>query len=225
MTMLPSRSRFLSLLAAPFVAAPVVALAVLCAAGPVAAQAVAEAPDAVIKKAVAEVAAAISADRDIQAGNRPKIVALIESRVLPHLDMAAMTRSAAGRHWPRATPEQQRALTAEFSRLLINTYAGAFSAYRPDTAIDFRPARLDDGGNAASVRSTVTARGGEPMQIDYFLEKGAAGWKVIDINVLGARLVETYKNQFNGAITANGMDGLIKTLAERNKAIEARGRS
>ncbi|MFN0162739.1 MAG: phospholipid-binding protein MlaC, partial [Burkholderiales bacterium] len=159
----------------------------------------AEAPDTVIKKAVADVAAAISADRDIQTGNRPKVVALIEARVLPHLDMGAMTRAAAGRHWPRATPDQQRALTSEFSRLLINTYAGAFSAYRPDTTIEFRPARIEDGGNAALVRSNVIARGGEPMQIDYFLEKGAAGWKVIDINVLGARLVETYKNQFSGA--------------------------
>lgn len=193
------------------------------ATGTVRAQA-ADAPDTVIKKAVADVAAAISADRDIQAGNRPKVVALIEARVLPHLDMGAMTRAATGRHWPRATPEQQRALTAEFSRLLINTYAGAFSAYRPDTTIEFRPARIEDGGNAAQVRSSVIARGGEPMQIDYFLEKGAAGWKVIDINVLGARLVETYKNQFNGAISATGIDGLIKSLAERNKAIEARAK-
>lgn len=206
-----------------FAALALLGTALFTAGGDLRAQS-ADAPDTVIKKAVAEVAAAISADRDIQAGNRPKVVALIEARVLPHLDMGAMTRAAAGRHWPRATTEQQRALTAEFSRLLVNTYAGAFSAYRPDTTIEFRPARLDDGGNAAQVRSTVIARGGEPMQIDYFLEKGSGGWKVVDINVLGARLVETYKNQFSGAIAANGIDGLIKSLAERNKSIEARAK-
>lgn len=181
-----------------------------------------EAPDALIRRVVGDVTAAINADPAIQSGERSRITALIEARVLPHLDLEAMTRTAAGRHWARATPEQQKALTTEFSRLLANTYAGAFASYRPDTRIDFRPARGTPADDEAVVRTQVTARGGEPMQLDYMLERRGAAWKVVDINVLGARLVETYKNQFNGVIASDGIEGLVKALATRNRAYMAR---
>ena len=184
-----------------------------------------ELPDATIKRAVAEVTSAIDADREIRGGNRQKITALINAKVLPYLDVQAMTRSALGRHWSRATPEQQQALTREFSRLLVNTYAGAFAAYRPETVVEYRPLRIQTGDTEAVVRSMVKAPGGDPIQLDYHMELAGGAWKVIDINVLGARLVETYKNQFNGALAADGLDGLIKTLATRNQSIEARARS
>ena len=184
-----------------------------------------ESPDATIRRAVAEVTGAIDADREIRGGNRLKITALINAKVLPYLDVQAMTRSALGRHWSRATPEQQQALTREFSRLLVNTYAGAFAAYRPETVVEYRPLRMQAGDSEAVVRSMVKAPGGDPIQLDYHMELAGGAWKVIDINVLGARLVETYKNQFNGAVAADGLDGLIKTLATRNQAIEARNRS
>ncbi len=184
-----------------------------------------ESPDATIKRAVAEVTSAIDADREIRGGSRQKVTALINAKVLPYLDVQAMTRSALGRHWSRATPEQQQALAREFSRLLVNTYAGAFAAYRPETVVEYRPLRMQAGDTEAVVRSMVKAPGGDPIQLDYHMELTGGAWKVTDINVLGARLVETYKNQFNGAIAADGIDGLIKTLTSRNQAIEARTRS
>lgn len=184
-----------------------------------------EAPDVIIKRAVAEVAAAINADRDITLGNRQKIIALVETRVFPHMNLQSMTRTASGRHWPRATPEQQQALVREFGRLLTNTYAGAFASYQPDTVVEYRPLRMQAGDTGAVVRSLVKSRGGEPMQLDYYLERSDGVWKIVDINVLGARLVETYKNQFNDAITADGIEGLIKVLGARNRAIEARNKA
>jgi len=198
------------------------ALAAMCIAAPGIAQ---ESPDATIKRAVAEVTSAIDADREVRSGNRQRITALINAKVLPYLDVQAMTRAALGRHWSRATPEQQKALVGEFSRLLINTYAGAFAAYRPETIVEYRPLRMQAGDTAAVVRSTVKAPGGDPIQLDYHMELVGSAWRVTDINVLGARLVETYKNQFNGAIAADGLDGLIRKLAERNQAIEARART
>jgi len=184
-----------------------------------------EAPDVIIKRAVAEVAAAIDADRDIASGNRQKIIALVETRVFPHMNLQSMTRTATGRHWPRATPEQQQALIREFSRLLTNTYAGAFANYQPDTVIEYRPLRMQTGDTDVVVRSLVKSKGGEPMQLDYYLERSDGTWKVVDINVLGARLIETYKNQFNGVIVADGIEGLIKVLSARNRAIEARNKA
>ncbi len=183
-----------------------------------------EAPDITIKRAVAEVTAVLDADRDIQAGNRQKITALVDSRIFPHLNLPGMTRAATGRHWARATPEQQAALVREFSRLLINTYAGALSSYQPDTTIEYRPLRMQAGDTDAVVRSLVKARGGEPIQLDYYLERNDGVWKVVDINVFGARLIETYKNQFNGVIANDGVDGLIKVLRAKNQAAEARNR-
>ena len=184
-----------------------------------------EAPDVIIKRAVAEVAAAINADRDIALGNRQRIIALVETRVFPHMNLQSMTRTATGRHWPRATPEQQQALVREFSRLLTNTYAGAFASYQPDTVIEYRPLRMQAGDTDVVVRSMVKSKGGEPMQLDYYLERSDGTWKVVDINVLGARLIETYKNQFNGVIVADGIEGLIKVLSARNRAIEARNKA
>ena len=131
-----------------------------------------------------------------------------------------------GRHWQRATPEQQAALTREFKILLTNTYSYAFVEYKPDTVIEYRPFRLQAGETDAVVKSTIRTGGArEPVQLDYYLEKGDAGWKVVDMNVLGARLVETYKNTFNAEINNNGVDGLIKSLGSKNKSIEARNKS
>lgn len=182
-----------------------------------------ETAEALIRRVVGEVTRAINADPQVTAGNRARITALINERIVPHLDLEGMTRAAAGRHWNRATPEQQKALAAEFGRLLVNTYSGAFANYRPDTRIDFKAARPAAPDDETVVRTVVTARGGEPMPIDYILERRGDTWKVTDINVLGARLVETYRNQFSDAISRDGIDGLIAALAARNRAIGARG--
>lgn len=184
-----------------------------------------EAPDAMIRRAVDEVTSAIKADRDIQSGHRHKINQLVDTKIAPYVNFQRMTQSAAGRHWSRATPEQQQALTREFKALLTNTYSGAFSTYRPDTVIEYKPFRMQAGESDAVVRSTVKPGNGEPIQLDYYVERIDGAWKVVDINVLGARLVETYKNQFNTEINANGIDGLIKALGAKNRSIEARSKS
>ena len=199
-----------------------VAGALMLPAGPVFAQ---DAPDGIVKKAVDEVTTAINADKSIQSGNRQRLNDLVDRSVVPYLNLARMTQGAAGPHWARATPEQKQALIAQFKRMLVNTYAGAFINYRPDTKIDYKPLRMTAGDTDAVVRSLVTAGGREPIPIDYYLERVDGAWKVIDFSVFGARMVETYKNQFNSAIAAGGVDGLIKSLAEKNTALESRSKS
>ena len=184
-----------------------------------------EAPDVIIKRVVDEVTTVIKSDKDIQNGNRHKINQLVDSKIVPYVNFVRMTQSAVGRHWSKATPEQQSALAREFKGLLTNTYSGAFSTYRPDTVIEYKPLRMQSGDPEVVVRSTVKPGKGEPIQLDYYVERFDGSWKVVDINVFGARLVETYKNQFNSEISSNGIDGLIKALSAKNKAIEAKAKT
>ena len=181
-----------------------------------------EAPDALVKRVVDDVTSALKADKDLQTGNRAKINALIDHKVAPVINFQRMTQSAVGRHWQRATPEQQAALTREFKVLLTNTYSYAFSEYKPETVIEYRPLRMQTGDTDAVVRSLIRTGSREPISIDYYLEKSDGGWKVVDLNVFGARLVENYKNTFNTEISNNGVDGLIKSLAAKNKTLEAK---
>lgn len=192
------------------------------AAGAVMAQ---EAPDALVKRVVNDVTSAIKADKDLQSGNRAKINALIDTKVAPAINFVRMTQSAVGRHWQRATPEQQASLTREFKVLLTNTYAFAFSEYKPETVIEYRPMRMQADDTDAVVRSLIRSGSRDPIQLDYYLEKEGSGWKVVDINVLGARLVENYKNTFNTEINNGGVDGLIKSLAAKNRSLEAKNRA
>lgn len=184
-----------------------------------------EAPDVIIKRVVDEVTTVIKSDKDIQNGNRHKINQLVDAKIVPYVNFMRMTQSAVGRHWSKATPEQQSALAREFKGLLTNTYSGAFSTYRPDTVIEYKPLRMQSGDPEVVVRSTVKPGKGEPIQLDYYVERFDGAWKVVDINVFGARLVETYKNQFNSEISSNGIDGLIKALSAKNKAIEAKAKT
>ena len=181
-----------------------------------------EAPDALVKRVVDDVTSALKADKDLQTGNRAKINALIDHKVAPVINFQHMTQTAVGRHWQRATPEQQAALTREFKVLLTNTYSYAFSEYKPETVIEYRPMRMQAGDTDAVVRSLIRTGSREPISIDYYLEKDGTGWKVVDLNVLGARLVENYKNTFNAEINNHGVDGLIKSLAAKNKSLEAK---
>ena len=184
-----------------------------------------EAPDVLVKRVVDDITSALKADRSIQS-ERTKINVLIDAKIAPSVNFGRMTQSAVGRHWSRATPEQQAALTREFKALLTNTYAYAFVEYKPDTVIEYRPFRMQAGETDAVVKSLIKTGGSrEPIQIDYYLEKGDSGWKVVDMNVLGARLVETYKNTFSAEINSNGVDGLIKSLASKNRSIEARNKT
>ncbi|WP_338846185.1 ABC transporter substrate-binding protein [Massilia sp. W12] len=179
-----------------------------------------EAPDALVKRVSGEVLEVVKNNKDIQAGNQKALMDLIESKILPHVDFQRMTSMAAGRFWRDASPEQQKKLTQEFRTLLIHTYSGALSQVK-NQKIEFKPMRADPADTEVEVRSQVTQARGEPAQLNYRLEKTPSGWKIYDINVLGAWLVETYKGNFASEITKNGMDGLIKTLTERNQKLAA----
>ena len=183
-----------------------------------------DAPDVTIRRAVDDVTTALNADKAIQTGDRQRINALVDGKVMPYVNIARMTQAALGPHWARITPEQRQALGNEFKRLLVNTYAGAFASYKTDTRIEYRPLRMQADDTDATVRSLVTTGGAEPIPIDYYLEKIDGAWKVIDFAVFGARLVEVYRGQFQGAIASNGVDGLIKVLVAKNNANEAAGK-
>ena len=180
-----------------------------------------EAPDALVKRISTEVLETAKADKDIQAGNQKKVMDLVETKILPYVDFQRMTSLAAGRYWREATPEQQKQLSAEFRTLLIFTYSGALSQVK-DQTIDFKPMRASPGDTEVEVRSQVNVPRGEPIQLNYRVAKGDSGWKIYDINVLGAWLVEAYKGTFASEISKGGIDGLIKTLSEKNKKLASK---
>jgi len=181
----------------------------------------AEAPDALVKRISADVIDTVKADKDIQAGNRTKIMDLVNSKILPHVDAEKMTQQAAGRYWRQATPEQQKQLIKEFTTLLVYTYSGALSQIKNET-VEFKPFRADPSETDVVVKSQVNLTRGEPITLDYRLSKGAQGWKIYDINVLGAWLVQTYTSTFSSEISKGGIDGLIKKLHDRNQQLASK---
>jgi phospholipid transport system substrate-binding protein len=173
------------------------------------------APDALIKQLSTEVIDTVKSDKAIQAGDLGKIIALVDAKVMPHVNFQRMTASAVGRHWREATPEQKTKLQTEFKTLLVRTYAGALTQVK-DQSVALRPYRAAATDTEVVVRTEIRGKG-EPIQLDYRLEKADAGWKIYDVNVLGVWLVEQYKSSFAQEIGAGGIDGLIGKLAERNK--------
>lgn len=190
------------------------------AAGPAAA-AVDEKPDALVKRISQDVIDTARADKDIQAGNRNKVIGLVEEKIMPHVDFMKTTSMAAGRFWRQATPEQREKLAAEFKTLLIYTYSGAISQIKNET-VQFKPMRAQDSDTDVEVRSQVNMPRGEPITLNYRLYKTADGWKIYDINVMGAWLVETYKSSFASQINSVGIDGLIANLATKNKSLASK---
>lgn len=172
--------------------------------------------DAFVKQVSIELLDAVKADKALQSGDIARVMALVDSKVLPHVNFQRMTASAVGRYWRQATPEQQAKLQTEFKTLLVRTYAGALSQVG-DQTIEMKPLRAKPEDTEVVVRSEVRGKG-EPIQLDYRLEKQASGWKIYDVNVLGVWLVENYRSSFAQEISASGIDGLIAKLAERNKA-------
>lgn len=183
-----------------------------------------EAPDAWIKRLSTDVLDTIKNDKSLQSGNLPKVIALVDSKIMPNVDFQRMTASAAGPAWRKATPEQQKSLQEEFKILLVRTYAGALSQVS-DQEVFLKPLRASPDDKEVVVRTDIRGRG-DPVQLDYRVQKTpgqGAGWKIFDLNVMGVWLVETYRGQFAQEINAKGMDGLITTLAERNKANARKG--
>jgi phospholipid transport system substrate-binding protein len=176
-------------------------------------------PDALIKQVSTEVIDTIKADKSLQGGDVSKIVTLVDTKVMPHVNFQRMTASAVGRNWRTASPDQQKRLQEEFKTLLVRTYAGALTQVK-DQTVQLRPMRAAAEDTEVVVRTEVKGKG-EPIQLDYRLEKADGGWKIYDVNVLGVWLVEQYRNQFAQDITAGGIDGLIAKLAERNKGAKS----
>jgi phospholipid transport system substrate-binding protein len=174
-----------------------------------------EAPDALVKRISGEVLASVKADPAIQKGDISRIVTLVDAKIMPNVNFSRMTSMAVGRSWRQATPEQQKQLQDEFKTLLVRTYAGALGEVR-DQTLSFKPMRSKPEDTEVVVRSEVRGKG-EPIQLDYRLEKVENGWKIYDLNVLGVWLVETYRSQFAQEINTKGIDGLIANLAQRNK--------
>lgn len=178
-----------------------------------------EAPDALIKRLSSDVLDKIKADKTVQAGDMTKVMALVDSQIMPNVNFTRMTAATVGRSWRQATPEQQKRLQDEFKTLLIRTYSGALTQVKEQT-VNVKPLREAATDTEVLVRTEVLGRG-DPVQIDYRLEKVATGWKIYDLNVLGIWLVETYRTQFSQEINAKGIDGLIASLSERNKSNNA----
>lgn len=178
------------------------------------------APDVLIRTVSADVLSSIKNDPSIKSGDIKKITALVDTKVLPNVDFERMTASAVGRYWRQATPDQQKRLQEEFKLLLVRTYSGALSQVG-DQTISMKPLRMNPDDKEVIVRSEVKGKG-DPVQLDYRMEKAPNGWKIYDVNVMGVWLVETYRSSFAQEIGTNGIDGLISKLAERNKTASTR---
>ena len=177
-----------------------------------------ESADVFIKRVSSDILEAIKADKSIRSGDVNKIVTLVDQRVMPHVNFLRMTASAVGPAWRQASPEQQKRLQDEFKILLVRTYAGALTQVNDQTIV-VKPLRAASEDKEVLVRTEVRGKG-DPIQLDYRVEKTADGadWKVYNMNVLGIWLVENYRSQFAQEINAKGIDGLIASLADRNKA-------
>ena len=204
--LLPSRRRLLGLF-----------LSVSAFAAP--AWAADEAPDAFVRRFTSEMIDLVRNDKMIKSGDMNYIASVVDARVLPHLNFQRMTAAAVGPGWRQTTPEQKNRLQEEFKILLVRTYSGALTQIS-DQAVTVRPLRGAATDTEVLVRSELKGRG-DPIQLDYRLEKTpgqGAGWKIYNLNVMGIWLIDTYRSQFAEEINAKGIDGLINTLAERNRS-------
>lgn len=177
------------------------------------------AADAFVKQVSGDVIDAVKADKAIQAGDVARIRTLVDAKVMPHVNFPRMTASSVGPQWRSATPDQQKRMLVEFQTLMVNTYSGALSQVK-DQSVVVRPLRAAAGQAELVVRSEVRGKG-EPIQLDYRLEKAGDGWKIYDVNVGGFWLVDAYRGQFAKDLSNGGMDALITRLAEKNKSLAA----
>lgn len=185
--------------------------------------AAAEAPDALVKRTAEEVLTIVKADKDIQAGDQVKLFALAEEKILPNFNFDKVSRLVLGKNWTKATPEQKAAFQTEFKTLLLRTYATALSKFKNQT-IEYKPLRIADGDTNANVKTMILQPGGQPIAVDYSLEKQGDTWKVYDIVIEAVSLVTNYRSQFAQEIRQNGLDSLIKKLADKNKAATAKSK-
>ncbi len=179
------------------------------------------APDALIRDTAQDVLTLVKQDKDLKAGNQKKLLDLVEAKVLPHFDFERMTRLTAGRNWRTATPEQRTALVNEFRALLVRTYTAAFSRYH-DQTVEVKTPKMQPSDTEVTVKTLIVKPGETSIAVDYEMEKTDQGWKVFDLSVEGASLVATYRGTFAEEIQKGGIDGLIKSLADKNRANESK---
>mgnify|MGYP006277774911 FL=1 len=221
------RRRLTALLAAGVLAAPAVpfvlsGVAVLGLLSPAAfAQ---TAPDRFVETLSNDVLTRIRSDKSVQSGDFQQVSRFVDSAVMPHVNFERMTALSVGRAWRQASADQQKALVAEFRALLLRTYSGALSQVG-DKQVKVRPFRGDASADEVVVRSEIVGGRGDPIQLDYRLEKAGNAWKIYDVNVLGIWIVQTYREQFAQEVAARGIDGLIRSLSEKNRQFEAASRS
>jgi phospholipid transport system substrate-binding protein len=202
--------------AQPAASGPAAGSAASATSASAAALATVQAPDEFIRLLSQTVLDRIRQEPDLRAGDLRRVSRFVNESVMPYVDFERMTALAVGRGWRQASPEQQRQLMAEFRVLLVRTYAGAVSHVK-DQQIRLKPQRPATEDGDAIVRSEILSTRGEPIQIDYRMSRTPSGWKIYDLNVLGVWLVESYRNQFAQEVSAKGIDGLIRSLSERNR--------
>lgn len=178
-----------------------------------------ETPDALVQQVTGEVLDIVRKDKDIQNGNTQKVIDLVDKKVLPHFNFQHMTALALGKDWKKASAPQQQQLVHEFKTLLVRTYANALTGYK-NQKIVFKPFKMAPGETDVLVRTDVMQPGSKPVQLDYSLERLDNGWKVYDVSVAGISLVTNYRDQFSQEVRNGGIDGLIGTLAAKNKSLE-----
>ena len=195
-------------------------LALVLAAGAARAQEMTP-PDVLVKQVTLETVDLIAKDKEIRGGNRAKLIGLINDKVIPHFNFVSMTALAMGQSWNKATPEQKKRVTEEFRTLLVRTYASALAAYS-DQKFDFRPLRAKPADTDVTVHVRVLQPGAQPVPLDYSMEKTPGGWKVYDVMVGGVSLVANYRTEFNNLVRESGVDGLIKNLSAKNRALDGK---
>ena len=179
-----------------------------------------DSPDGMIKKVTDDVLTIVRQDKDIQSGNTKKAIELVEAKVLPNFNFQRMTSLAMGRDWNKANPDQKKRLTEEFKTLLVRTYSNALTSYR-DQTVRYKPTKMQAGDAEVVVKTEIVQPGNKPIQLDYSVEKlDGNGWKVYDVVVAGVSLVSNYRDTFNQEVRANGVDGLIQMLVNKNKQNE-----
>ncbi len=176
-------------------------------------------PDVLIRKVTEDVLSIVRQDKDLRNGNTKKAIELVEAKVLPHFNFVHMTALAMGRDWNKASPEQKKRLTEEFRTLLVRTYSNALTGYK-DQSVRYKPAKILDTDTDVLVKTEIVQSGGKPIALDYSLEKRPEGWKVYDVVVAGVSLVSNYRDTFNQEVRANGVDGLLQMLVNKNKQME-----
>ena len=174
-----------------------------------------ESPDALVRKNTTEILAALKSDKDLAAGNQKKIEKLADEKILPLFNFVRMTQLAVGRNWRDASDAQKKSLTDEFRTLLVRTYSTSLTQFRNQT-IDVKPLKVAAADTEVVVKTQVIQPGGQPIPIDYSMEKSGDSWKVYDVLIDGVSLVTNYRSSFNTEIQKSGIDGLIKSLSERN---------